>query len=608
MEGSALKGKLSDPFLNKPHEQPDPARAAMFAAAQQAARASRSSLPRINTLPGNDSRVNPSQRLSHSKGVPNFRQLVKPQRPAEPRFPQRSPPPQLPNVTPFSPISPELATTASTGSTSMPQNGLSNSSSIMNRPRPTPNPFFSSHPSQSSEYHPYRNRSRKVRPETHYTTGSETSFEDEDPSPLSPPEPPHMHIAELPALSPVAESPISRATGPQTATRTPSPKVQLTPPSNEERKTPLSRLRYPEIPGSSESPRREVGTVPLVIGLPRDARIPHISELHKASVSPLSQSQSPLQRQHSTGSTIISPNYESSTNPQNELSPRLLSSPHQKPNLIPSPLRPARGQDILRQQEEKPLPPPPPPKDDPAMSYPSPSTTAASTNKFHQAARRLGSMDATTQGLGNWPVQPTRPVELPARNSGLGNWPVQPTRFSRQVAPPRPQIEREREREHESQQQPRVPFSQLPTPDGTFASSTLRAVPQEPAGRVVVPGAPGKFMHAPQLQTRQDMPPRKVPSQGRPSEERRWPSAESSGYVPLPDPRREMQRLRELERRREFERQYERQQLDASRQLSDYDVSLGAAPLLPPKGGFNHVQARRELLGGGYDLQNPRGM
>jgi hypothetical protein len=76
---------------------------------------------------------------------------------------------------------------------------------------------------QFNKYLPIKSsrRASLKRPETYYTTGSETSFEDDLGE--SPPEPPSKSIQPL---SPVAESPTSHA-------------------------TPLSRVRYPQVPSSS---------------------------------------------------------------------------------------------------------------------------------------------------------------------------------------------------------------------------------------------------------------------------------------------------------------------------------------------------------------------
>lgn len=598
MEGSALKGKLSDPFLNKPHEHVDYAHSstAMF----NAKRASRSILPKISTVPAPVTKGSHSRHQSQNKGVPNFRSLVQPQQQqAKKTQPRCSPPPQLPNVTPFSPLSPEIPLSGSSRADTRPQT-RGNDHSIMNRGRPQANPFFSSQQSQLASLRPYRTKSRRVRPETHYTTGSDTEFEDDEPSPLSPlGMTPHMAIAELPGLSPVAESPARHS---NLAMRTPSPRARGSPPSQEEKTTPLSKLRYPDIPGQTESPRREVGTIPLAMAMaiPKSPRTVHVAQLHKQTPSPVNEPRH--QRQRSAGSTIISPTTQILDSPirmRSDSSPNLMPSPQQKPKLVPSPLRPAHGFHHGRQSVDD-IPPPPPPKDDPAQYYPSPSTTTFSTRKFHDAARRLGSMDASTTSLGNWPVQPTRPVELPAGNPvGLGNWPVQPTRGARPVAPPRTQSNPDYE----------IP-EQLSSPEVTFVSSTMRTVPPENIGRVIVPGPSGRMMHAPPLQSfRNDILARKAVNPVRGVDEHR-------AYAQAYDAREKAYRYGEAERQREFDEQ----QMELSRYVSDFDPSLSTAPLLPMQGGahaprsvmrtwgVDQTQARRELLGGGRDLHNPRGV
>lgn len=302
LEGPAMKSKLSDPFIARTSEQHGRNIGLM-----PAFRASRSELPRILTgqqdagkaLAGQSHK---NQQMRSQQGVPNFRGLV------YPRVTSNGPsqPPQIPSAQPFSPLTPGF-----TEPSAAPQKpDAQQQGSIMNRPRGSSSPFFSS---QQSQYFAYRQPSRdrparKLRPETHYTTSSETEFEDDDLSPVSagenqppvfqPQNTPRTHIsiggvAELPGLSPVAESPVSKKTPQSTTsdfTKSPSPRHRrdpLTPGGGNDSDddghgTPLSKIRYPEIPGSRESPKHEVKYIDIAMGIPREAKAIQFSQLRSA--------------------------------------------------------------------------------------------------------------------------------------------------------------------------------------------------------------------------------------------------------------------------------------------------------------------------------------
>ncbi|MCJ1445998.1 MAG: hypothetical protein MMC23_006503 [Stictis urceolatum] len=221
-----LRHQPSDPFIER---ATDP-RATMYT--MEGRRASVKDLPRIITPTSHISQPRPTIAGQSS-------QLQRPQ-----------PPPHLASLVPAplnpagSHVSPLSAATPLLPSPSI-YSGQQQPSTYTLSPPPNPAPArhigtdnhsdrsqLPSHSSQSfNKYVPLRSsrRGSKKRPETYYTTGSDTSFEDDAD------EPSELLAAQAPDLSPVAESPASI-------------------------RTPLSRIKYPAIP--SPSAERYLGTSP----------------------------------------------------------------------------------------------------------------------------------------------------------------------------------------------------------------------------------------------------------------------------------------------------------------------------------------------------------
>ncbi|MCJ1476968.1 hypothetical protein MMC13_005638 [Lambiella insularis] len=180
------KHRSTDPFLDKPN---DP-RARMYAMERR--RASRDQLPRIIT-PSSGWNAPPAPPYARPPRRDIMKNLV----------------PPASAVQPFSQLRPIPETYNSSLHSQYPL-------------YPTGNPRISAQ-SQNPDFAPYRRKSSGRRPLTHYTSGSDTEFEDEG-----------DEVDEMPLPAPLSLSPVEESPA----------------------RTPLSQVRYPAIPASSVKSRR----------------------------------------------------------------------------------------------------------------------------------------------------------------------------------------------------------------------------------------------------------------------------------------------------------------------------------------------------------------
>ena len=240
LQSQTLRHQLSDPFIDKSES------AALLPSSSDGRRASTKDLPRIimpDARSGAGAGFPPQdyqpqhyhdfEKQQH--GIPPVPLLYHSEREAGETTPFVSPrPDERLNASDFKASSLAAAASSQRPFPSSHQPSLTSSlhnsaSSSLQHPSEDPNSYF-------SKYRPIQRASKSMRPLTHYTTGSDTSFEDDG---ETPPEGP------VSALSPVAESPA----GPSRAAPRAAPGG-------------LPGLVYPPVPGSTASAKRLQVTPP----------------------------------------------------------------------------------------------------------------------------------------------------------------------------------------------------------------------------------------------------------------------------------------------------------------------------------------------------------